>query len=151
VLFRTIRDQFEIARRRLRVGRVRTQGAGLVGLWAEERVCEEGRAVVVGSRAERVAGYGDVEIARAAAFGSDDGAVVGGRDFVDDADEAVRPARGGRGGGSIAGVGEAGFFVGDPREVEGEGEGRDLHRDSGERLDAPHAFEGLGGEVGAVG
>jgi hypothetical protein len=26
-----------------------------------------------------------------------------------------------------------------------------LHRDSGERLDAPHAFEGLGGEVGAVG
>lgn len=130
---------------------------GVLGkLWdGEARVAVQGVAVDE-----------DVLIAGAAAFGGNDVRVVFEGDFVDDADEGFVPAVfvvfgcagfgvvegvGGVGGCSVADVGEAGFFVGYAREVEGHDDLWDEDVDLGERADAARAQEGLVAEVGAIG
>ena len=167
-------------------GWAREAAAAKGGVWGwgrdgrEERVRVEGGRVWDGGhggavRGERVAGDEDVLVAGAAAFGRDDVRVVGGRDFVDDADEAVGPgwlrlgvavavvfvlvgrrgaARGGGGDGGIqvavGGVGEARLGVGEARQVEGHAQGGHDHVRGGEGPDAAAALEGRGAEVGAV-
>jgi len=89
----------------------------------EESMCSEWCAVGcwihgLGAGGEDVAVYEYVLIAGAPAFGCDYGSVVGGRDFVNDADQTFVPGVfvvfvgfGGRG--AVARVGETGFDVGD--------------------------------------
>lgn len=124
-----------------------------------------------------VAGYEDVLVGGAAAFGGEDVGEVAGGDFVDDADETFGPVGvacevgfggeeggfffGGGGGGwrmggwvgrvTVCGVCETGFRIRKPGQVEGHDEFGDDDIEGGEGTDAPDALEGGGGEVGAVG
>lgn len=57
-----------------------------------------------------------------------------------------------RGGGvAVPCVGEAGLCIGYAGQVECQVEGGNVDVQCGERLDAARAFEGLGGEIGAIG
>lgn len=110
------------------------------------------------ARFEGVAGHFDILIGGATAFGGDDGAEVSGGNFVEHADEALLPAvlavfgilwEGllAWWGCAVRGVGEAGFEICDPRQVECEDEAGGEDVDGGEGTDASHATEGLCGEV----
>ena len=104
-MFRRARgDEVEIARRGLRVGRIGS-GDTFVIIWGgagwgcggEEGVSEKGGGGGVhgdgfGGGWEDVAGDEDVRVSGTAAFGCDDVSVVGGGDFVDDADETLVPS-----------------------------------------------------------
>lgn len=163
-------DEIEIAGRGLRITGIWASRLGRVG-GREEGVGEERRRVRGirdrgAGRGEGVAGHENIGVGGAAAFCRDDVRVVGQRDFVDDADEGLAPSvfvvwgrvgrwlrrfGVGRWWGPVAGVGEAGFAVGDPGQVEGQGERGHEDVEGGEGADAASGEESDGGEVGAVG
>lgn len=111
---------------------------------------------------EREARDHDVLVRGAAAFGRDDGSVIGEGDFVEDAYQALFPAvlavfscvggvLAGRGRSAVSCVGETWFQVWNPGQVECESQTWNVDIDSGERMDPTCTTEGLGREIGAVG
>ena len=168
---RAVSDQLHVPQAGLRPVGVGAGGAGLV-YGREERVAFEGstgwnfrdRSRWIGGEGEGV--DKDVLVATAAALGGDDMRVVGSGDFVDYADKAFVPALfvvvwvcdsvfladilyglii------SAGGVGEAGFGVGDAREIEGHYELWDDNFELRERFDTASTAEGFSAEVGAIG